>query len=215
MSRSWLKRAWYSCLQPVVQFSGILYFRLRARGVQNVPRRGGVLLVSNHLSNWDPPLVGCVCPRPMNYLARDTLFRIAPFRWLINSLDAIPLDREGLGLAGMKETMRRLKRGEIVLIFPEGTRSADGRFQKLKPGFLTLLRRTKATLVPVGIAGLYEAWPRRQKFPCPGTVNIDYGPALAADQIAALDDEQLLAEVERRMRACVDSAAELRKRRLR
>ena len=66
---------------------------------------GGVLVVSNHQSHLDPPLIGIGCPRRMNYLARDTLFRFAPFAWLIRSVDAIPIDREGIGLGGIKEAL--------------------------------------------------------------------------------------------------------------
>ena len=69
---------------------------------------------------------------------RDTLFGFPPFRWLINSLDAIPIDREGIGLGGIKESLRRLKAGEMLVIFPEGTRTKDGNVGELKPGFLAL-----------------------------------------------------------------------------
>ena len=71
----------------------------------------------------------------MNYLARESLFKFAPFRWLIRSLDAIPLDRDGIGIAGLKESLRRLKRGEMVLIFPEGRRTSDGKIASFRPGF--------------------------------------------------------------------------------
>ncbi|HOU36076.1 MAG TPA: lysophospholipid acyltransferase family protein, partial [Candidatus Omnitrophota bacterium] len=82
-------------------------------------------MVSNHQSHLDPPLVGCGCRRQMNFLARNTLFRSPLFAKLISSVNAIPIDREGGGLAGLKETLRRLKRGEMVLVFPEGTRTPD------------------------------------------------------------------------------------------
>ena len=96
-------------------------------------------MLSNHQSHLDPVLVGLASDQRLNYLARDTLFGFAPFRWLINSLDAIPIDREGLGLGGLKETLKRLKRGESVLMFPEGTRTRDGEVGRLRPGFCAWL----------------------------------------------------------------------------
>src|SRR5690242_18294289 len=118
--RSLPKRLWYDFLRVVCRLVGIVAFSIRVRGRQHVPPDGGALVMSNHQSHLDPVLVGLASDRRLNYLARQTLFGFAPFRWLISSLDAIPLDREGLGLNGLKETLKRLKRGEMVLIFPEG-----------------------------------------------------------------------------------------------
>ena len=80
----------------------------------------------------------------MNYVARETLFRLPLLAPLMRFLDAFPIDREGSGLSGLKETLRRLKRGELVLIFPEGTRTTDGEVAPLKPGFISVARRSGA-----------------------------------------------------------------------
>ena len=156
----------------------------------------------------DPPLVGVACPRRMNCLARETLFHFAPFRWLINSLDAIPIDREGLGLAGIKESLRRLKRGEMVTIFPEGTRTGDGEIGPFLPGFTALAVRGKAAILPVAIEGAFVAWPRWRKLPRLGTIHVRYGVPLLPADVAGMDERALLAEVERRVRQC---HAELRR----
>jgi len=108
--RSLAKRLWYDYLQVMCRLLGVALFRVRCTGRENVPPTGGVLVLSNHQSQFDPMLVGLAIDRRLNYLARETLFRFPPFRWLIRSLDAIPIDREGLGLAGLKETLRRLNR---------------------------------------------------------------------------------------------------------
>ena len=144
--RSLPQRLWYDALRVICRLTGILVFRIRCRGREFVPRDGGGLVLSNHQSHLDPVLVGLATDRRLNYLARDTLFKFAPFRWLINSLDAIPLDREGLGLGGLKETLKRLKRGELVLIFPEGTRTRDGEVGTLKPGFCAGPSRRRAAV---------------------------------------------------------------------
>jgi 1-acyl-sn-glycerol-3-phosphate acyltransferase len=201
-TRSWPKRLWYGLLHVVCRLLATLLFQIRVAGREWLPREGGVMVLSNHQSHFDPVLIGLACDRRLNYLARDTLFGFAPFRWLIESLDAIPIDREGLGLAGLKETLRRLKGGELVLIFPEGTRTHDGEVAPLKPGFSALAKRAHIPLLPVAIEGAYQAWPRRWLFPRLSTIHIQFGEPLSAASAAAFDERQLVAEIERRIRAC-------------
>jgi len=209
-NRPLISRLWYELLRDGVCLIGSLAYGLRYSGRENVPRSGPVLVVSNHQSHFDPPVVGAGCPRRLNYLARKTLFRFAPFRWLISSVDAIPIDREGLGLNGIKESLRRMKRGEMVLIFPEGTRTHDGEVGTFRPGFTVLAARTKAWILPAAIEGAFAAWPRRQRFPGRGTIHVHYGEPIPPEQVAAWDERELVAEVQRRVREC---HAMLRKRR--
>ncbi len=209
-STSLAKRVWYNLIRFGSRIAALLVFRYRSTGRENIPASGGGLVLANHQSHLDPVLVGIACERRLNYLARDSLFRFAPFRWLINSLDAIPLAREGVGMSGLKETLKRLKNAQLVLIFPEGTRSPDGRVQTLKPGFCSLTRRSKTCMLPVGIAGAYEAWPRTRNFPLTGVVHVHFGPAITPELVAQLDDDALLAEVDRRIRACQEFAEQQR-----
>jgi 1-acyl-sn-glycerol-3-phosphate acyltransferase len=209
--RSLPKRLWYDSLRIVCRLLGVLVFQIRCEGRKWVPRTGGALVLSNHQSHLDPVLIGLACDRRLNYLARDTLFGFAPFRWLINSLDAIPIDREGLGLAGLKETLKRLKHDELVLIFPEGTRTPDGEVAPLKAGFSALAKRARVPLVPVAIDGAFDAWPRTRRFPRRATIQIQFGQPLRPEDIADLSDRELVAEVERRIRACHEQARSLRR----
>lgn len=181
---------------------GALGYRLRYSGIHNIPKEGPVVVVSNHQSHFDPPLVGAGSSREMNYLARDTLYGFAPLDWLMSSLNAVPLDREGGGLAGIKETLRRLKRGEMVVLFPEGTRTADGRIGPFRPGFTTLAVRGRAAVLPVAIAGAHAAWPKQRKFPGLAPIHVHYGKPLSPDEVRRLPEQDLIAEVERRVRAC-------------
>jgi 1-acyl-sn-glycerol-3-phosphate acyltransferase len=206
--RSLRSQLWYQFLRSEIYIAGVLAYGVRYFGRENIPKNGPVLVVSNHQSHFDPPLIGTGCLRRMNYLARETLFRVFPLGRLIRSLDAIPIDREGLGLNGIKESLRRLKRGEMVLIFPEGTRTRDGEVGPFRPGFTVLAARSKASILPVAIEGAFHAWPRYQKLPRLGTIHVLYGPPIAAEMVASCDERELLTEVERRVR---QSHATLRK----
>jgi 1-acyl-sn-glycerol-3-phosphate acyltransferase len=200
--RRWHKRFGYYWLRILSRLTAVTFFLMRCRGRERIPAHGGTLVCSNHQSFFDPVLVGLGFNRQLNYLARETLFRFAPFRWLIEFLDAIPIDREGLGLAGLKETLRRLKRGEMVLIFPEGTRTRDGDVQDFKPGFVALARRSKAWLLPVGLDGAYAAWPRNAAFPRLSRIHVCIGEPIAPEQAASLSDDELIGELARRIREC-------------
>jgi 1-acyl-sn-glycerol-3-phosphate acyltransferase len=206
---SLLNRLNYWFWKTLIRFCGIPYFRLRHTGLNNIPREGGVLAVSNHQSHLDPPLIGCGCARRMSYLARETLFRFKPFGRFIYSVGAIPLDREGVGLSGIKESLKRLKRGEMLLVFPEGTRSPDGEMHTFKPGFTTLAVRSKSAIQPIAIEGAYRAWPRRSRFPRPKVVQVHFGQPILPAEYENLADKDLIALVESRIREC---QAELRKR---
>jgi 1-acyl-sn-glycerol-3-phosphate acyltransferase len=212
LQRSLSKRLWYDFLRLPCRLVGVTVFRIRVFGREHVPRSGGVLVVSNHQSHLDPVLIGLSCDRRLNYVARDTLFGFAPFRWLINSLDAIPIDREGLGLGGIKESLRRLKAGEMLLIFPEGTRTRDGNVGELKPGFLALARRSKVPILPLAIDGGYESWPRRNLLPGPAVIHVRFGAAISPDRVAQLGDDALQAEVDRQIRACHAAVVDSRRR---
>ncbi len=202
VQRSLSSRIWYAVSKQVVHAAAALIYKARYTGIENVPLVGGVLIVSNHQSHLDPPMVGCGFPRRVNYLARATLFRFTPFRWLIRSYDAIPIDRDGFALGGIKETLRRLKRGEVVLIFPEGTRCQDGDIGVFKAGFTTIAARSGAYVLPIAIEGAFDVWPRRRSFPGLGTIHVHFGPPIAPRDVKAMDEEELLAETERRVREC-------------
>lgn len=206
--RSWPKRAWYRFTQAGVGLAARVWFRLRTEGRRRVPMRGPAVFVCNHASHLDPLLVGVFCPRIICYFARDTLFR-GPLGPLIRSYDAIPVDREGGGLAGIRQTLARIKRGDAVLLFPEGTRTSDGRLQAMHPGFIALVRRGRAAIVPVGVDGTFEAMPRGKQWPRPRKIAIVYGDAVPYERVADLSDDEILALVRDEIAARRARAAEL------
>jgi 1-acyl-sn-glycerol-3-phosphate acyltransferase len=210
MERHWSQQIGYNAFRTFARLAGTVCFRLRWDGADHFPQTGGALICSNHQSYFDPVIVGLACNRRMNYLARDTLFHNPILAPLIRYLDAIPIDREGGGLAGIKETLRRLKAGEQVLIFPEGTRTSNGDVLPLKPGFCSVARRSKVPLVPVGLDGAYQAWPRTAKLPRLGRIAVVIGEPISAESVAKMTDEQIVAQLTERIRSCHRQAQELR-----
>lgn len=208
-SRPWWKRIGYTYIWLFSRLIGVTCFGLRVEGVARFPLGSGALVCSNHQSNFDPVLVGMILPERLNYVARKTLFKFFLFRWLIEYLDAIPLDRDGMGIAGIKETLRRLGRNESVLIFPEGTRTSDGKVARLKPGFYAIAKRSGKPIVPVAIEGAYDAWPKGTKYPTLTRMAVCVGDAISAEQISAFDEKGLLEELEKRIRACHERARHL------
>lgn len=210
--RPWHAKWFYRfCYYSATLFFSI-FFRLRVVGRENLPD-GPALICCNHQSHLDPVLVGIACREPISYLARDSLFK-GPFALLINYMGAIPINREGSGLGGIKLTLGRLKSGEKVLIFPEGTRTPNGEMQRVKGGFTIIAKRATAGMVPVAIEGAFAAWPRRQWLPLPRTIQIVIGPPIAADRFKDLDDNQIVEMLEQEMRECWHKAKQLRQHRV-
>lgn len=210
INRPWHARLWYDALQVLCRVTCTVLWGVRGEGQRNVPAEGGVLLLSNHQSYLDPVLIGVVCNRRINFLARSSLFRVGPLRWLMESLGAIPIDREGSGLAGIKETLRHLKGGETVAIFPEGTRTPDGAVQPLKPGFSTLAQRAGAPLVPLALDGAFQILPRDRKLPGLGRVAVVFGAPLWPQDLAGLDERAVVELVSQRIQDCHRRAVALR-----
>jgi len=200
--RSLSSRLWYWFSKQVVHAVATLVYRVRHTGLENVPRTGGMVIVSNHQSHLDPPAIGCGFPLRINYLARKDLFHFAPFAWLIDSYDAIPIDRKGSALGGVRETLRRLRRGESVLMFPEGTRTWDGEIGPFMSGFAVMAMRGRAGVLPVALEGAFDAWPRSRRFPWVGPIHVHFGPLIRADEVQSMTEQELLAETEKRIRQC-------------
>jgi len=183
-----------------------LAYRFRVHGLENFPESGSTLICSNHQSFLDPVVIGIASPQPLNYLARQTLFKVKPLQKFLTLNDAIPIDRESIGLAGVKESLKRLKRGEMLVMFPEGTRSADGELLPFKPGFELLARRTKSRLLPIALDGCYQAFPRNAKLPKFGEIRVVIGKPIEFDEYKDWSAEELQTYLEARVAECLESA---------
>src|SRR5437870_2436935 len=152
-----------------------IYFRSRAFDAARVPKVGPVILASNHASYLDPFLVGASVSREINYLAREDLFRFPVIGWLFHRWQAVPVNREGGGAKGLKAILERLLAGGAIILFPEGTRTHDGKLQPARSGIgLTVIKST-APVVPVRVFGTFEAFGRHLRFPRPHRVAVKYG----------------------------------------
>lgn len=200
----------YESTRWITGFVLRLFMGYRVEGRENWPE-DGALVCSNHQSYIDPIVVGLAYRGRLCYLARESLFRSWAFRWLIESLEAIPIKRDGMGIGGLKEALRRLKRQQKVLIFPEGTRTFDGEIQPFQPGFLAIARRGKVPLVPIAMDGAYHVWPRNRSFPRLSRIRVCIGKPFSAEEIANRTDEALMAELFERIAQCHAKAREWRK----
>ncbi len=167
------------------------FFRLHPQGRENIPDYGPLVLICNHQSFLDPVFCGIFVKRPLYYLARDTLFR-GLFGKLLVSIQTIPVKRGEADLPAMRTVIGKLKQGNGVCLFPEGTRTSDGKITAFKPGFGLLCRRGNAAVVPVLIDGAFETWPRHKKlFSIGGSIFIQYGKCIPASEVKKMDDRQL------------------------
>jgi 1-acyl-sn-glycerol-3-phosphate acyltransferase len=162
-----------------------LYCRSRFFHSERVPRTGPVIIVSNHASYLDPPLVGSGVFRQVNFLARDTLFDVPVVRWILRRWEVVPVDREGGGPGGLKGILDRLERGRAVVLFPEGTRSPDGQIRRARSGIGLVVIKSTAPVVPVRVFGTFEAYGRHKKFPAPHRVMVKYGKPLDFSNLRA------------------------------
>lgn len=187
-----VKRMWYQFGVLCFRLLFKVLFRVRVYGKENVPKQGAVLFVSNHQSFFDPILCGMTVRRELYYLARNTLFSNRFVTWILDSINVIPVRRDEADLGAMKKVIAKLKAGYGVCLFPEGTRTSDGKIRAFKPGFGLLCRRGEACVVPVVIDGAFECWPRhRLLFSVWKKISVCYGERITTEQIEEMDDREL------------------------
>ena len=169
----------YAVLKPIAVALMRLLFRLEVVNPSLVPATGPVLLVSNHVSVLDPPLIGGAAPRPLVFMAKEELFRIPLFGRLIRSLNARPVRRDGSDMRALKAALSVLQEGQAILVFPEGTRGEEGgALREGKPGVGMLAVLSGAPVVPVYVSGSGAALPRGRALPRPTKVRVTFGPLL-------------------------------------
>ncbi len=175
-----------------------VYFRWRIFNPERVPLKGGVILASNHASFLDPPLVGCGLKRGINFLARESLFRKPGIGWLLRTWNCVPVDRDGGGARGLKAILDRLLKGGVIILFPEGTRTKDGKLQPARSGIGLTVIKSDAPVVPVRTFGTFECYNRKWKFHMPKHLSVKYGRPMLFEKLRAeakICDKQRLKEI--------------------
>jgi 1-acyl-sn-glycerol-3-phosphate acyltransferase len=176
-------RNFYRFAQYVSWFYFKAFHRLEVHGIKNVPQSGSFILASNHSSYFDPPALGCRLPRNLHYFARDSLF-FWPLGVLISNLNSIPVNRSQLDIATLKRVLKVLKGGDPLLLFPEGTRSADGNLGEGKKGIGLLLAKSQVDVLPARVTGGSKVLGKGMLFPRIGRkLVVEYGTLLKVDTL--------------------------------
>ncbi|MDI2589133.1 lysophospholipid acyltransferase family protein [Psychrobacillus sp. NEAU-3TGS] len=149
---SFAKTVVYGILKPIYRFEVI--------GAENFPKEGGILLCSNHIDNLDPPVVGINAPRPVNFMAKEELFNLPILKSILPGVRAFPVKRGMSDRDALRRAIKLLKDGEVVGLFPEGTRSKDGQLGKGFSGAGFFALRGEANVVPCAIIGPYKPFKR-------------------------------------------------------
>ena len=161
------------------------WFGWRVFNPERVPLTGPVILAANHASFIDPPLVGAGLKRDINYLARESLFRFPGIGALLRSWNSVPVDRDGGGAAGLRAILERLLAGGAIILFPEGTRTRNGKLQPARSGIGLTVIKSAAPVVPVRVFGTFEAFGRHMRFPRPRPIAVKYGQPMLFEKLRA------------------------------
>ncbi|WP_183251142.1 lysophospholipid acyltransferase family protein [Anoxybacteroides tepidamans] len=164
----------YSFAKGVVSSVLKPLYRVEVIGIEHFPKEGGVLLCSNHISNLDPPIVGITAPRPIYFMAKEELFRVPVLKKLLPPLHAFPVKRGMSDRQALRTGLEVLKQGHVLGIFPEGTRSKDGKLKKGLSGVGFFALRTDAQVVPCAIIGPYRPLKK---------LKVVYGAPIAIDSL--------------------------------
>jgi 1-acyl-sn-glycerol-3-phosphate acyltransferase len=176
------------------------WFRGEISGRENIPARGSFILAANHASLLDPPAVGCHVPRQFSFFARKTLWKPGFASWWLDRVGTIPIDRDGSpDVAAIKRVLQTLRDGRPIIMFPEGTRSRDGRLQPPKLGVGMLACRAAVPVLPTRIFGSFDAFGRSRRIHLGTPLDIAYGPLLQPkdfdDPAAGKDRYQRASEI--------------------
>ncbi|GMT46513.1 MAG: 1-acyl-sn-glycerol-3-phosphate acyltransferase [bacterium] len=164
----------YWILRAVLKIIYKVFFCCEVRGMENIPAGGGVIIAANHLSYLDPPLIGACIRRRAVFMAKSSLFHVPVIGWFVRRL-SIPVDRDRARPSAIKEAVRQLKEGKVLVMFPEGRRSMEGEVGGGKRGVAMVAALSHAKIVPALIEGTERALPVGAGFLRPTRVKVTFG----------------------------------------
>jgi 1-acyl-sn-glycerol-3-phosphate acyltransferase len=165
---------------PIVYFR--IFHRIEFHGSENIPATGPVIIASNHVSYYDPVIVGTGVYRDIEFMAWDKLFTIPILRSVIRFFGAFPVESSRADKSAYASALRTLFKRKALIIFPEGERSGDGKLKNLKLGIARMALKTNARIVPVTIVGAYETFSRHRLIPRPGKISVYYHKPITIDK---------------------------------
>ncbi len=180
-----------------------LLYRLKVEGLENLPREGALILVANHSSYFDPLVLGVAITRRINWMVMKAYYDLWLLRWFFKLSYAFRVDVDRPDISAIKHAFRVLKAGGIVGIFPEGSRSFDGRLKEGKTGAALLSLKSGTPILPVAIKGAFEAYPPKAIWPRVHPITIRIGRLLTFEGIdrRSIDEEGLSMATEKIMSA--------------
>lgn len=153
----------YNIFYNLAKLLAGMFFSMRIVHPERMLESGPLLIAVNHSSFFDPPLAGICSRRGVYYLARKTLLKWPFFGPLFPAMNVIPVERDGNDMSALREVIKKVKEGNAVLLFPEGTRSVDGRLQPARAGIGLVIAKTGAPVLPMRIFGAYDAFPKNAR----------------------------------------------------
>jgi 1-acyl-sn-glycerol-3-phosphate acyltransferase len=169
------RSAFYKFSQVVSRPFLRLLFRHESHGLENIPDETGAVVATNHASNLDPPLVGADVDRPLFTMAKQSLHETPVLGTLIRGLYSFPVRRGVLDTTALRTAVTLLEHDNLVLMFPEGTRTTDGKLQEPRPGVGKIVAEAEVPVVPGYVKGSYDAWPKGQPVPKPRSTSVHFG----------------------------------------
>ena len=189
----WQIAAWY-VMHGICFVVCLPLYRYRTWGVRHIPHTGPVLYVANHESFLDAVAIGLGTHRRHYFvMARETLMGNAFPRIMAVLLNAVPVQRGKGDIGGIRACIDVLNDGQALLVYPEGTRTPDGKMHNFKTGVFLIIRKARPLIVPISIAGAYDLWPRHRLIPkLHGRLGAIYAPPIPADDLVAMGPERAL-----------------------
>ena len=190
MLTDWLYRI---CI-PLQRLTLRLFADWKVNGLENVPPMGALIIIANHQSNFDPPLLSASIPRRVFFLAKSGIFMGHIVTWFLSSYGAFPVNRESADIRAYRWVISQLRAGKPVVLFPEGTRSQDG-MKRAKPGIAQIALQSQASILPVGIVGTHRLGTWMRVFNPTGKITVNIGQVFSVPPIEGRPNRELLESI--------------------